>query len=94
VLPVNLSVTLSPGQSGGSAAGASVYFTTTAGSLQNVAVGSEQVFTGSKVIAVTNSSGVASVKLTLPASPGSVQVTAEGQYELGHPLATFTETAQ
>jgi hypothetical protein len=94
VLPVNLSVTLNPGQSGGSAAGASVYFTTTAGSLQNVAVGSEQVFTGSKVIAVTNSSGVASVKLTLPASPGSVQVTAEGQYELGHPLATFTETAQ
>jgi hypothetical protein len=39
VLPVNLSVTLSPGQSGGSAAGASVFFTTSAGSLQNVLVG-------------------------------------------------------
>lgn len=94
VLPVNLSVTLSPGQSGGSAAGASVFFTVAAGSLQNVAVGSEQVFTGSKVIAITNSSGVASVKLTLPGIAGAVQVSAEGPYALGHPAATFTETAQ
>lgn len=95
VLPVNLSVTLSPGQSGGGSAGASVFFTTTAGSLQNVQVGSEQVFTGSKVIAVTNSSGVASVKLTMPGTSGTqVQVMTEGQYALGHPIVTFTETAQ
>jgi hypothetical protein len=95
VLPTNLSVTLAPGQSGGGAAGTSVFFTTSAGSLQNVKVGSEQVFTGSKVIAVTNSSGVASVKLTLPGTSGTqVQITAEGPYGLGHPIVTFTETAQ
>jgi hypothetical protein len=92
---LNLSVTLSPGQSGGGAAGASVFFTTPAGSLQNVPVGSEQVFTGAKVIAVTNSSGVASVKLTLPGTSGTqVQVTAEGQYAVGHPTVIFTETTQ
>jgi len=94
VLPVNLSVTLSPGQSGGSKAGASVFFTTTGGSLQNVQVGSEKVFTGSKVIAITNSSGVATVTMTLPNASGSVQVSAEGPYDLGHPTTTFTETAQ
>ncbi len=94
VLSQPLTVTLNPGQSGGGTAGASVFFTTTGGSLQNVQVGSEQVFTGSKVIAVTNSSGVASVTLTLPGTPGTVQVTAEGPYGLGHPIATFTETAQ
>src|SRR6266700_8054076 len=44
VLPVNLSVTLSPGSSGGTAAGASVFFTTSAGSLTNVQVGSEKAF--------------------------------------------------
>lgn len=95
VLPQPLTVTLSPGQSGGSAGGASVFFTTSAGSLQNVQVGSEEVFTGSKVIAVTNSSGVASVTLTLPPTPGTqVQVTAEGPYGLGHPVVTFSEKTQ
>ena len=94
LLPVKLSVTLAAGQSGGGPSGASVFFTTTAGTLQNVQVGSEQIFTGSKVIAVTNASGVASVTLTLPGTPGTVQVTAEGQYALGHPIATFAETAQ
>jgi hypothetical protein len=92
---LNLSVTLTPAQSGGGASGASVFFTTTAGSLQNVQVGPEQVFTGSKVIAVTNSSGVASVKLTLPGTSGTqVQITAEGQYAVGHPIVIFTEMAQ
>jgi Glycoside hydrolase family 44 len=93
VLPVNLSVTLAPGSSGGSAAGASIFFTTSAGSLANVSVGSEKVFSGTKVIAVTNSSGVASVALTLPATAGPVTVTAEGPYALGHPTITFNETA-
>ncbi len=94
VLSHPLTVTLAPGQSGGNGAGASVFFTTSGGSLQNVPVGSEQVFTGSKVIAVTDSSGVASVTITLPGTPGTVQVTAEGQDALGRPSVTFTETAQ
>jgi hypothetical protein len=78
---LNLSVTLNPGQSGGSAAGGTVFFTTSAGTL-------------SSQIVTTDSSGKASVVLTLPASPGTVHVNAEGQYALGHPVATFTETAQ
>ena len=95
VLPVALKVTLSPGSSGGTAGGASVYFTTNAGSLTNVQVGSEKVFTGSKVIAVNDSSGVASVTLTLPGTAQTVHVTAEGPYGLGHPVVTpFAETAQ
>jgi hypothetical protein len=96
VLPVNLSVTLAPGSSGGGAGGASVFFSITSntgGSLTNVQVGSEKVFTGSEVIAVTNSSGVASVTLTLPGTAGPVTVTAEGPYGLGHPVVTFNETA-
>jgi hypothetical protein len=78
---LNLSVTLNPGQSGGSAAGATILFTTSAGSLSGRTV-------------VTNSSGTAAVVLTLPSNPETVHVTAEGQYGLGHPTVTFTETAQ
>jgi hypothetical protein len=91
--PITLAVTLAPSSSGGTAGGASVFFTVPpgSGSLQNVLVGAEQVFTGGKVIAVTDSSGVAKVTLTLPASTGQVNVTAEGPYELGHPIVTFTE---
>jgi hypothetical protein len=58
--------------------GASILFSTEGGSLQNVQVGSEKVFIGSKVIAITNSSGVASVTMTLPGTAGTVQVSAEG----------------
>jgi hypothetical protein len=88
VLPQALTVTLSPGQSGGTNSGASILFTTTAGTL------TYGTSNGSKVIAVTNSSGVASVTLTLPSSAGPVTVTAEGPYGLGHPVApTFSETA-
>ena len=78
---LNLSVTLSAGQSGGSAAGGTILFTTSAGSL-------------SSRIVTTDSTGKAPVVLTLPSSPGTVHVTAEGQYGLGHPVVTFTETAQ
>ena len=90
---ITLAATLASGQSAGSPGGASVFFTVPpgSGSLQNVQVGSEQVFTGAKVIAVTNSSGVATVTLTLPASTGQVNVTAEGPFALGHPIVTFTE---
>ena len=95
-LPIALSVTLAPGASGGSKAGASVFFTTSAGSLTNVASGNgEKIFSGSKVIAVTDSSGIAKVALTLPGAPGPVTVTAEGPYGLGHPMIqpSFSETA-
>jgi len=90
---ITLAATLASGQSGGSPGGASVVLTVPpgSGSLTNVPVGSEQVFTGTKVIAVTNSSGVATVTFTLPASTGQVNVTAEGPFALGHPSVTFTE---
>ncbi len=78
---LNLSVTLNPGKSGGSAAGGTILFSTSAGSL-------------SSRIVTTDSTGKAAVVLTLPATSGTVHVTAEGQYSLGHPVATFTETAQ
>jgi hypothetical protein len=78
---LQLSVTLVPGSSGGTLTGASVLFTTDAGTLSNR-------------IVTTNSSGVASVTLTLPASTGFVHVTAEGPFGLGHPQVTFTETSQ
>jgi hypothetical protein len=78
---LTLSVTLNPGQSGGSAAGGTVFFTASAGTL-------------SSRIATTNSSGVATIVLTLPSTAETVHVTAEGQYALGHPEVTFTETAQ
>jgi hypothetical protein len=86
-LPNPLSVTLSAGGSGGTNTGASVLFTTDGGSLSNGTT------TGAKVIAITNNSGVASVTLTLPNTAGTVHVTAEGPYGLGHPTAAFTETA-
>ena len=89
VLPQALTVTLNAGQSGGSASGASILFSASAGSLSNGTT------SGSKVIAVTNGSGVASVTLTLPSTADVVTVTAEGPYGLGHPLAAaFTETSQ
>jgi Glycoside hydrolase family 44 len=78
---LTLSVTLNPGQSGGSAAGGTIFFTTSAGTLSSRTV-------------TTNSSGIASVVLTLPSTAETVHVTAEGQYALGHPEVTFTETAQ
>lgn len=92
---ITLVATLVPGSSGGTAGGASVFFTIPpgAGSLQNVPVGSELVFTGSKVIAITDNTGKATVKFTLPGTPQQVQVQTEGPYPLGHPVVTFTETA-
>jgi hypothetical protein len=81
-------VTLTPGTSGGGNSGASILFTTSAGSLSN------GITSGPKVIAVTNSSGVASDTLTLPSTAEGVTVTAEAPYGLGHPVATFTETSQ
>jgi fibronectin type 3 domain-containing protein len=88
-LPTPLTVTLTPGSSGGTNTGASILFTTNAGTL------SDGTTTGTKLIEVTNGSGVTpAVTLTLPSTAGSVTVTAEGPYGLGHPVATFTETSQ
>ncbi|HKF07013.1 MAG TPA: glycoside hydrolase family 44 protein [Candidatus Sulfotelmatobacter sp.] len=78
---LTLGVTLNPGQSGGSAAGGTVFFTASAGTLSSRMVD-------------TDSSGNATVVLTLPSTAQTVHVSAEGQYALGHPVVTFTETAQ
>jgi hypothetical protein len=83
-----LTVTLLPGQSGGASTGASILFTTSAGSLSNGTT------SGTSVIAVTNSSGVASVTLTLPASTGKVTVQAQAPIALGATEISFTETSQ
>ena len=86
---LTLSVTLVPGTSGAtSAAGATVRFTTNGGTLSGGTTGS----TTSQLV-TTSSSGVASITLTLPATAGPVSVTAEGPYQLGHPVTTFSETA-
>jgi len=74
-----LTATLSPGSSGGTANGASIFFTADKGTL-------------SQRLVHTNSSGVASVTLTIPSGTGVVHVTAEGPYGLGHPVVTFTES--
>ena len=78
--PLSLSVTLNPGQSGATLTGASVLFSTDRGALS------------SRIVA-TDGSGKASVTLPLPAAPGTIHVTAEGPFGLGHPVVTFTETA-
>jgi hypothetical protein len=88
-LPTPLTVTLTPDPSGGSKTGASILFTASAGSLSNGTT------SGSKVIAITNSLGVASVTLTLPSTAEAVTVNVEGPYGLGHPVVpAFTETSQ
>jgi hypothetical protein len=88
-LPLPLNVTLTPGQSGGTAIGASVLFTASDGTL------SDGANSGPRIIVVTNVSGVTpAVTLTLPSTAGPVTVTAEGPYGLGHPVATFNETSQ
>jgi len=82
-----LTVTLTSVPSGYTATGASILFTTSAGTLANGTT------SGTRVIATTNSSGTASVTLTLPTSKGSVTVTAQDQFALGGASVTFTETA-
>jgi hypothetical protein len=79
---LNLSVTLAPGKSGGtSGTGADIFFTADAGTLSSRMV-------------TTDSSGNAAVVLTLPENAGTVHVTAEGPFGLGHPVVKFTETVQ
>jgi hypothetical protein len=79
---LNLFVTLTPGSSGGtSGTGATILFTTDSGTLSSRRV-------------TTDALGNAAVVLTLPGSAGTVHVTAEGPFGLGHPVVTFTETSQ
>jgi hypothetical protein len=80
---LTLTVTLVPGASGGTNTGASVYFTTDSGTLSAPIVTTDLAGDGN-----------ATVTLTLPSTPGTVHVTAQGPYGLGHPVATFTETSQ
>ena len=77
---LTLTATLNVGSSGATPQGASILFTTSAGTLSNR-------------IVTTDSSGNATVTLTLPSGTGQVTVTAEGPWPLGHPVATFTETS-
>jgi len=83
-----LTVTLDPGDSGTGVEGAEVLFIASAGTLSN---GKEN---GSRVIAITNSTGIASVTLTLPSVKGTVTVTAQSQFAVGGKTATFTATAK
>jgi len=67
--------------------GAGVLFTTSAGTLSNGTT------SGTSVIAQTNSSGSASVTLTLPSTKGTVTVIAKDQVAFGGASVTFTEIA-
>lgn len=78
---LTLTVTLNAAQSGGNAQGASIFFTADGGTL-------------SSRIVPTNSSGNASVVLTLPNAATTIHVTAEGPIGLGQPQAIFTENSQ
>jgi hypothetical protein len=86
-LPQPLTITLNPGQSGGTMTGAGILFTTSGGTLSNGTT------TGTSVIAQTNASGVASVTLTLPAAKGPVTITATDMFALGGLTVSFTATA-
>jgi hypothetical protein len=82
-----LTVTINPGQSGGTVTGAGILFTTSAGTLSNGTT------SGTSVIATTNASGVASVTLTLPATKGPVTITGQDMMALGGTTVTFSATA-
>jgi hypothetical protein len=86
-LPAPLTITLAPGQSGGTVTGAGILFTTSGGTLSNGTT------SGTSVIATTNASGVASVTLTLPGAKGPVTVTAQDMLALGGTTVIFNATA-
>ncbi|MGH9525656.1 MAG: hypothetical protein ACRD2F_03200, partial [Terriglobales bacterium] len=94
---VTLSVTVSPGSSGATPAGLDVLFHITSGGGSLAAAGGTQAVAvnaaGTAILMPTDSSGTASVTLTLPASAGTVAVEAEGQYAIGHPVQLFEEIA-
>src|SRR5260370_21114573 len=73
----SLALTLTSVPSGFANTGAGILFTPSAGTLSNGTT------SGASVIATTNSSGTASVTLTLPSTKGTVTVTAQDQFALG-----------
>ena len=76
-------------------AGASVLFTVNAGSLLGGVYPPTSTSSTTQQIAVVDSNGNATVKLTLPATSGDkVNVTAQGPYALGHPVLALTVTVQ
>ncbi|MGA8086805.1 MAG: glycoside hydrolase family 44 protein [Terracidiphilus sp.] len=87
VLSQALAVTLSSLPSNFTNTGASILFTTSGGTLSNGTT------SGTSVIAQTNSSGTASVTLTLPSTKGTITVTAQDQFALGGASVTFAENA-
>ncbi len=78
---ISLTTTFVPGTSGASAGNASILFSTSAGVLS------------SRVVR-TNSSGAATVTLTLPSVSGKVTITAQAPIPWGGARAVFTATAQ
>lgn len=95
---VTLSVTVNPGSSGATPAGLDVLFHITSGGGSLAAAGGTQAVAvnaaGTAILMPTDSGGTAAVTLTLPSSAGTVEVEAEGQYAIGHPVQLFEETAQ
>jgi hypothetical protein len=87
-LPKPLTVTIDPGDSGATPEGAEILFSTSAGTLTSGKA------SGSRIIALTNANGTASVTLTLPSSKGTVKVTAQDQFALGGRSVTFAATAK
>jgi hypothetical protein len=76
-------------------AGASVLFTVSAGSLSGGVYPVTSTSSTMQQIAVVDTNGNASVKLTLPAISGDkVNVTAEAPYALGHPVLPLAITVQ
>jgi len=94
---LTLTATLTVGSSGATPQGATILFTTTGGTLSTTSSSVSPPTlcntAGTSCMASTDSSGNATVTLTLPNGTGQVTVTAEGPYPLGHPKATFTETS-
>ncbi len=89
---LTLTATLNVGNSGATQQGASLLFKTSGGTL-SVSGSNTCNTSGTVCIATTDSSGNATVTLTLPNGTGKVTVTAEGPWPLGHPAVTFTETS-
>jgi hypothetical protein len=87
-LPKPLTVTIDPGDSGATPEGAEILFSASAGTLTSGKA------SGSRIIALTNANGTASVTLTLPSSKETVTVTAQDQFALGGKSVTFIATAK
>ncbi len=91
---ITLSVTVAPGSSGAAAAGEDILFTTSGGTLVAANGTVAPATPGAMLLVTTGANGTATVQLKLPSTPGTVSITAEAPYPIGHPEYIFTETAQ